>query len=175
MQPAYRRAGRERELEVECDNLCCERRRERYRVRWRAQHAADVDVDRIDSSEVESGIRASHSIRGCLAVYLDVCGISRASVYAEIGGGTPLAARRYSLLTTAVSSPGSTATFSPIWTIPLSIRPETPSPDSPVVCPLKTFARGNLKGASNAREGTLKVSARERCLRISRGSAGNRD
>lgn len=68
--------------------------------------------------------------------------------------------------TIPLSSPGRAASFSPTWTMPLSIRPDTASPDAVADWPLKTFETGIRNGASSARAGTSSESIGNRCQTV---------
>ena len=68
---------------------------------------------------------------------------------------------KYSHRTTAVSSPGIIRNFSPTWTTPDRILPDTPIPEDVAVCPLKTFAMGKRNGVSIARAGGSSLSNNE--------------
>lgn len=58
--------------------------------------------------------------------------------------------KSHSPFTIAVSSPGSTLSFSPTWTMPPHILPET---DTPELCLLKTLDTGILRGTTMSRTG----------------------
>jgi hypothetical protein len=64
----------------------------------------------------------------------------------------------YLLFTTALSSPGTTRSFSPTWTTPEQSLPATAMPDDVAVWPRKTFETGNRKGASKALSGCCSLS-----------------
>lgn len=109
-------------------------------------------MDRVDLCQIEGHILTRRSVGNALIIALDSCSVTLAYVVAIKTKTTG------SLLTTPVSSPGTTLSRSPTCTTPLDNRPVTPTPEATAVCPLKTLEIGNRKGASSDLVGTSTLS-----------------
>jgi hypothetical protein len=149
--------GRDGIFRLKDDHLRRERGNDRHHLRRRAQHRTDTvgtsiasvsllgqkhDIRSnclrdspklicLDAGQEDGGIRACECVRHELAVHFE-CWLrwKRNRLSERLDLLDVNRKENCSPRTRPVSSPGRAANFSPTWTIPLSIRPDTASPDA---------------------------------------------